>query len=218
MIDALHLHLEILPPPQRRLWDELACVPETFALYGGTAVALHLGHRVSLDFDLFGSHPFDPDHLYRALPILQDAEVLQKSSDTLTCLVHRGGEVRISFFGVPELGRIDDPLVAPDNGLRVAALRDLAGTKTAVVQKRAAAKDYLDLDAILSRGGVDLATALAASRQIYGNAFNPQITLKALSFFGDGDLTTLPPEVCRRLSRAVRAVDLDRLPSLERLR
>jgi hypothetical protein len=48
--------LDIVPPPQRRLWDELAAVPAAFVLYGGTAVALQLGHRTSVDFDFFRQH------------------------------------------------------------------------------------------------------------------------------------------------------------------
>src|SRR5512147_2393615 len=103
---AFHPHLEILPPAQRRLWDEPAPLCSDFVLYGGTAVALHLGHRASLDFDFFGSSGFDPDRLYRLLPFLHGAEVLQKVADTLTCLVDRSGEVRISFFGVPGLGQV----------------------------------------------------------------------------------------------------------------
>jgi len=39
--------LDRLPPPQRRLWAELAALPPEFVLYGGTAIALHLGHRES---------------------------------------------------------------------------------------------------------------------------------------------------------------------------
>ena len=46
--------LDILPPPQRRLWDELAAVPGEFVLYGGTALALHLGSNcLSLDCQVF---------------------------------------------------------------------------------------------------------------------------------------------------------------------
>ncbi|MEI7823673.1 MAG: hypothetical protein WCI01_00125 [Chlorobiaceae bacterium] len=41
--------LSILPPPQLRLWPELDATPETFTLYGGTALALRLGHRTSVD-------------------------------------------------------------------------------------------------------------------------------------------------------------------------
>src|SRR5512132_3735916 len=112
---AFHPHLEILPPAQRRLWDELAPLCSDFVLYGGTAVTLHLGHRASLDFDFFGSGGFDPDRLYRLLPFLHGAEVLQKAPDTLTCLVDRSGEVRISFFGVPGLEQVREPLVCPGN-------------------------------------------------------------------------------------------------------
>ena len=48
-----NLYLTILPSAQRRLWDELRDVPETFILYGGTAIALQIGHRHSVDFDFF---------------------------------------------------------------------------------------------------------------------------------------------------------------------
>jgi hypothetical protein len=47
--------LEILPPAQRKLWNELSETPREFVLYGGTALALHLGHRHSVDFDFFGN-------------------------------------------------------------------------------------------------------------------------------------------------------------------
>ena len=206
--------LEVLPHPQRVLWDELATVPPAFTLYGGTAVALHLGHRASIDFDFFGVHAFDPLALYRDVPFLRDAKILQSERNMLTCLVDRGGPVKVSFFGLPDLRRIGAPRVAGGNGLRVADRLDLAGTKAAVVQQRAEAKDYLDLDALLG-SGIGLPLALAAARHIYGPSFNPQVTLKALSYFGDGDLPALPDSVRERILRAVAETDLDRLPALE---
>jgi len=100
--------------------------------------------------------------------------------------------------------------------VKVASLIDLAGMKAAVVQKRAEAKDYLDLHAMIDRGVVDLPGALAAARQIYGQSFNPQITLKALSYYEDGNLHILPQHVRDELASAVQEVDLDRLPVLQR--
>lgn len=208
--------VEILPTAQRRLWEEFVEMPSTFVLYGGTAIALHLGHRASIDFDFFGKEAFDPDSLQQVLPFLHDAEVLQKAPNTLTCLVERGGPVQISFFGLPEIQPIEQPLIAPGNQVKVASLIDLAGMKAAVVQKRAEAKDYLDIHAMIDRGVVDLPGALAAARQIYGRSFNPQITLKALSYFEDGNLKTLPQKVRDELAAAVQKVDLDRLPVLQR--
>ena len=141
--------LDILPPPQRRLWDELAAVPEEFVLYGGTALALHLGHRESLDFDFFGSKPLDPAELVPAVSFLVGAVVTQREPNTLSCTVDRGGVIKLYFF-VPGFTRLAPPLTAPENGLQVASLLDLAGTKAAVVQVRAEAKDYLDIDALLT--------------------------------------------------------------------
>lgn len=205
---------DILPEPQRRLWHELDCLPAHFALYGGTAVALHLGHRISEDFDFFGERSVDPDALLAELPFLAGAVVTQRAKNTLSVVADRGGPVRVSFFGVPSLPRLAPPHQAPDNGVRVASLLDLAGTKASVIQVRSETKDYLDLDAILSDGRVDLPMALAAAKAIYGAQFNPEITLKALCFFGDGDLHRLSEAVRQRLVKAVRGIDLDRLPDL----
>ena len=206
--------LDILPAPQLRLWGELAGVPAEFTLYGGTAVALHLGHRSSVDFDFFSAKAINTDALSAEIPFLHDARIIQQERNTLTCLVDRGGPVKVSFFGLPYFRSIAAPCTATDNHLKIASLIDLAGTKAAVVQQRPEAKDYIDLDAIM-RVGIGLPTALAAARFIYGPKFNPQITLKALSYFDDGDLLKLPAGVKVRLIKAVAATDLSRLPALE---
>lgn len=205
--------LDILPPAQLRLWGELGVVPASFTLYGGTALALRLGHRESIDFDFFGEETFDPDTLTRRIPFLAEAEVVQREPDTLTVRIDRGGPVLVSFFGLPGLGHVAEPDLVPDNGLKIASLIDLAGMKASVVQKRATSKDYVDLAALIE-AGVDLAMALAAGRAIYGRTFNPQITLKALSYFEDGDLRALPSQTKRILQEAVRGVDLGNLPVL----
>ena len=206
--------LDILPLPQRRLWDELSALPTEFVLYGGTAIALHLGHRESVDFDFFSNKPLDPAHLVPAIPFLAGAIVTQREPNTLNCTVDRGGVVKLSFFGLPGLPRLAPPLIARDNGLQVAALLDLAATKASVVQLRAEAKDYIDIDALLTDGQIDLPTALAAARAIYGEQFNPQNTLKALSYFDDGNLARLPQPIRDRLVKAAIAVNLDQLPKI----
>ena len=55
--------LDVLPAAQRRLWPALADVPEPFVLYGGTALALRLAHRTSVDFDFFAADALDADEL-----------------------------------------------------------------------------------------------------------------------------------------------------------
>ena len=216
MSDDFAPRLDILPNPQRRLWEELADVPSEFVLYGGTAVALHLGHRQSVDFDFFGNRPFDPVKLTASIPFMTAATITQREPNTLSGIVDRDGPVKLSFFGVPGLARLAPPHLAPGNGLQVASLLDLAGTKAAVVQQRAEAKDYIDLAAMILDGRIDLPTALASARAIYGEQFNPQITLKALSYFEDGNLSRLDKATKDYLAKAAREVDLDRLPTIGR--
>jgi hypothetical protein len=204
--------LHILPAPQRQLWPELVEIPEYFTLYGGTALALRLGHRNSVDFDFFCFRELEIERLAQDLELLRTARVLQSERNTLTVLVDRDGPVRLSFFGVPRLKSLAPPDTCLDNGVHIASLLDLAGTKAAVVQVRAEAKDYQDIDALICTAGISLARALAAAVHLYGESFNPQITLKALSWFGDGDLPNLPDPVKERLAVAARAVDLDHLP------
>jgi hypothetical protein len=71
--------LDILPPPQRRLWDEFAAIPPEFVLYGGTALALRLGHRQSLDFDFLGRRKFEPRQLTDNLSLLAEATITRQA-------------------------------------------------------------------------------------------------------------------------------------------
>jgi hypothetical protein len=205
--------LDTLPPSQRRLWSELALPPE-FVLYGGTALALRLGHRTSEDFDFFSNQSFQPDELERRIPFLAGSSRLQSSPNTLVSLVDRGGPVKVSFFGGLTLRRVQDPEPVEGPGFPVASLLDLSATKVKAVQDRAEAKDYIDLSRLLEEG-VDLATALGAALAVYGRAFNPILSLKALSYFADGDLASLSDAVRSRLADAVRRVDPNHLPELQ---
>ena len=208
-------HLEILPPPQRNLWPKLVEVPRHFVLYGGTGLALRLGHRLSADFDFFSSEPLDPDEMLRELGLLKGAKVLQNVSQTLTVAVNFGAPVKLSFFGGIDLGRVGTPEPTNDGVLNVASLLDLAGTKAAVVYQRAESKDYIDILAIINTG-VSLADAIAAARAIYGEQYNPMLTVKSLTHFGDGDLFKLTKEQKSRLVQIATNQSLD-LPVLNRL-
>jgi len=204
-------NLDILPTAQKILWNMLEATPRDFVLYGGTALALRLGHRQSVDFDFFSQSDFDPDELRRCVGYLGRGRPLQKSANTLTYALDLGDEVLVSFFGGVKIRSIQDPEEADGPGIFVASLIDLAATKAAVVQARPSAKDYLDLNALLE-AKVPLETALGAARAVYGAEFNPLLTLKALTYFEEGDLDTVPNEVRQNLAAAVAAVDLNSLP------
>src|SRR2546421_2880332 len=137
--------IEILPPAQRQLWDDLRCTPQNFVLYGGTALALRLGHRQSEDFDFFSNQPFQPNSLRDSISYLKDAEMTQFQDNTLTAIVDRNGPVKLSFFGSLAIKRVEDPDVVEENGVQVASMLDLLASKLKTVQLRAQAKDYRDV-------------------------------------------------------------------------
>lgn len=210
--------LETLPAPQQRLWPELAATPPDFTLYGGTAIALRLGHRFSVDFDFFSTVPFVPAELNEELPYLKGGILQQSAANTLTVSVDRGGPVQLSFFGKLRIGQVEPEEQVEGPAFSVASLTDLSGMKVAVVTQRAEVKDYLDLHALLTVARIDLSTMLAAALVIYAATFNPIIALKAISYHDDPALTDLPTGIRKDLVKAVRAVDLHALPRLTAVR
>ncbi len=204
----MKVRLDILPAAQRELWDEHAgAVPPGWVLYGGTAVALRLGHRQSVDFDFFSDLPLDEDALRGAVRCLGTAQVLHRAPNTLDCSVRfASGEVKLSFFGGLGFGRVSPPEVA-DNGVELAGLLDLLGIKLKVLLQRVEVKDYLDIDALL-RAGLSLSEGLAAAAALFEGALNPLDAAKAVAWFKDGDLETrLSEETKRALTLASAAVD-----------
>jgi hypothetical protein len=204
-------NLSILPGPQRQLWAELRDTPKAFVLYGGTALALRLGHRQSEDFDFFSNKPFQPVSLRESIPYLKHAEMTQFQEDTLTAIVHRNGPVKLSFFGSLRIKRVQDPDIVEENGVQIASMLDLLASKLKTVQLRAESKDYRDVVATLD-AGLNLAEGLAAAVAIYGKEFNGALSLKALTFFEDGDLPSLTREMRKKLLGAATSVNLKELP------
>ena len=179
--------LDILPQAQKEIWSHLSPAPHlSFVLYGGTAIALHLGHRRSIDFDLFRAEPLEKDALGKVFHFLNDAAVIQETPDTLAVLAQMpSGDVRISFFGGISFGRINEPFQTQDGNLLVASLDDLMATKLKATLDRAEAKDYVDIARMIS-AGVSLAKGLGAFKKMFKG--EPSQVLRAIGFFDDGDL------------------------------
>jgi hypothetical protein len=215
MTNTFAPRFDTLPDAQRRLWPELAALPTNFVLYGGTALALRLGHRESVDFDFFSPDPLEPRALLRAVPWLRSACTLHEAVDTLTVLVDVGvGSVKVSLFGGIDQGRVGEPSRTRDDVLLVASLLDVGGCKVKVVMQPIEAKDYLDVAALLV-AGLSLEQLLAAGMSLFGPPFNPLVAQKTLSYFDGGDLDGLPSATKRLLvEHATRELDPRPLPKL----
>ena len=185
--------LDVLPPQQQRLWPELAQVPCHFVLYGGTAIALRLGGRQSVDFDFFTNEPLSFDAPGWDIPFLRGAELIQSGPNTAAYAVDRAGEIKVAFFGGLTIGRAGSPDRCQDNGVRVASLLDLAAQKVKVLLVRAEPKDYMDIHTLI-KAGIALPDALGAARALYPE-FNPLLSLKALAYYGEASLAGVPANV-----------------------
>lgn len=162
----------------------------SFVLYGGTAVALHLGHRASEDFDFFNATPLSKHDIDASFVFMASARTIQEDRNTLVVSATMpSGPVKVSFFGGMAIGRINAPLQTSAGALLVASLEDLLTTKLKAILDRAEAKDYRDIAAMLS-AGVSLERGLGAFTKMYGK--DPGLPLRAIGFFNDGDLPSLP--------------------------
>ena len=179
----LDVDLSILPSAQRSLWPELRNVPREFVLYGGTAVALRLAHRISVDFDFFASSQFDPFELRRSLGTLGEGLVLQSRPNTLTLILDRAGEVKLSLFG-GIAGRAGSPDETTDGVICAASVLDLLAHKLKVILQRAESRDYRDIAALL-RSGVAFDRGLGAAATLFAPGFPIAECMKALTYFQD---------------------------------
>ncbi len=211
-------HLHILPQAQLKLWPQLRGVSGLgFVLYGGTAIALRLGHRQSVDFDFFSANAFEADEIFRSLAFLEDAKVVQQEQNALSLLVEprdTKATVKISFFGDIEFGRVGTPEETNDGVLLVASMEDLMATKLKVLLQRVESKDYRDIVALLA-GGMDLPRGLAFASALFAPNFPAGECLRALTYFEGGDLQVLTEQEKDALNKA--ASEIRALPEVERL-
>jgi hypothetical protein len=208
-------HLDILPEEQLAIWEVFwESDLSGFILYGGTALALRYGHRLSVDFDFFTGLPVTPETVHQRLPWLAEhfESSLQLEANTFVFTTRApncesSSTVKLSFFGDLDLPVIQEPDIAP-NDVSVASTKDLLATKLKVINQRIEAKDYLDIAEILWRtepSGSTLEEGLANMAAIFPAAA-PSETLKALCWFHGGDLDTLESQTKQFLERTVKDV------------
>ncbi len=135
---------EFLPPDTARTWEAIGpLLPATAYLAGGTAIAVHLRHRISRDLDFFFDGDANLDDLAAALT---QTGPFASTMHTQTTLNGVFSTTRIQFLDAREHHPVDDDLVV--GSLRIASIRDLVAMKLKVVADRGELRDYFDLMAI----------------------------------------------------------------------
>ncbi|MBQ9683052.1 MAG: nucleotidyl transferase AbiEii/AbiGii toxin family protein [Neisseriaceae bacterium] len=205
----MKLFTEIFPPQQKEIYPQLdECKEYHFILFGGTAIALQLGHRLSVDFDFFTDKPFNPETQQFLLKIKKQlsANIIQNEQNTFT--LHTPNGVKISFFGnIPFVAQTH--VVDDDNDiLQLADLTMLLATKLKTINDRAEWKDYTDIAHILRSKKATLSGGLNLFSQIWQDEVPQQQILKALLYFLDGDLQKLSIEDRQTLLNEVKNIKI----------
>jgi len=181
------LHTDILPGEQLQLFEKLSVQPfiSDFYLAGGTCLALHIGHRRSIDFDFFIPSDFDTARIIKELSDIGDYHRENEERNTINGSLN---DVKISFFGY-KYGIIDD--FTCYNNIRLAGLRDIAAMKLEAIAGRGSKKDFVDLFFLLKRFGLEEIFSFHAAK--YGTGLsNEYHHLKSLVYFVDAEAEAMP--------------------------
>jgi hypothetical protein len=173
--------------------DRLKPLAESLGLYlaGGAAIALHLGHRVSRDLDLFSRTPaLDLEQVRATLAVVPNTEIISMTDAAL----------RLRLDGVPvdivryPYAPLDQTWQGP-GGFPIASLEDLTTMKLSAVARRGIRRDFWDLYAIFHGASLTLERALADYTRRYGvKESDLYHVLRALTYFDDADADPLLPD------------------------
>jgi hypothetical protein len=173
------LHKEILTSKQKALLPLVNKFAHDFGLVGGTAIALHLGHRRSIDFDLFSSKSFNNLAIQRKiLRHHKISRVVVSTQGELTLMVK---DIRLTFFEYPF--KINYTVKVYEN-IKMPDLLTLAAMKAYALGKRSKWKDYVDLCFVMRKYHGIKAVA-GKARLIFGQEFNERLFRTQLSYFND---------------------------------
>ena len=175
----LDAYSDVVGPDARAVWPLLARAVKNIrgALVGGTALAMHLHHRVSYDLDYMTYKSFSGEHLYRRLRSAAETAVANTATRDQMNAVIDG--VAIDVFMAPCRGdnpghvrQLNKPMIV--DGLAVASLPDLLATKLDIIMYRPKLRDYIDIAAIDASGRLRIEDGLALHMQRYGTTLRSQ--------------------------------------------
>jgi hypothetical protein len=175
------MHKEILSNDQLELLPLLKEFKREFYLVGGTAIALHIGHRRSIDFDLFKPKSFNAKKIIQKLDTHHlKYKVTRNVSEQLNVII---SDVKFTFFEYPFPVK---PEIKFEEYIKIPSLLDLAAMKAYALGRRSKWKDYVDLYFILKKH-YSINQISQRADEIYGQMFSEKLFRAQLCYFKDID-------------------------------
>ena len=174
------LHLSAIDTPTLELLKILMQV-EAFhglRLAGGTSLALQLGHRKSIDLDLFGSVDFESLQLQQIFQENMKVVSIKRSKNINIFAIN---DIKVDFvnYAYPWL---EDPII--DHGIRLAGISDIAAMKLAAITGRGSRKDFVDLYYLLQKYSLSDLLKLYTKKYSDGSEY---MVVKSLVYFEDAE-------------------------------
>lgn len=175
------LHFDILDKKRVKILPNLEFLRKDYSFYlaGGTALALQIGHRISIDFDFYTSKDFDPKGLYKRFKeIFDKIDSVHIAEGTLLLAIY---DIGISFF------RYEYPMLKPlikTEYIDLLSIEDIVAMKIIAIVQRGRKRDFIDIYYLLKRYGLE--RLLKFTEKKY-DVFNKYIGLRALTYFEDAE-------------------------------
>lgn len=183
----MDVHADTLAKPTKNLLNKIKNIPElqNFYLSGGTALALHLGHRQSEDLDFFTKDKFKPELLQQKLSPINKLKDVEIAEGTLNVFLEG---IKLQFLHYP-YDLIEKPL--PWNGILLSSVIDIACTKLITISMRGSKKDFIDIYFILKQFSLPELFKKLDKKYSSVNYSHTHI-LKSLIYFNDADMQPMP--------------------------
>ena len=174
------MHLGALSLERKKILAKLHNFKD-FYLAGGTALALQIGHRVSIDFDLFSDKPIPKKLLPQAEKIFLPSKlkIIVNNSNELTIYLN---ETKITFLHYPYKPILKKIIF---ENLNFLSIKEIAATKAYTIGRRGSYKDYIDLYFALTEKYLNLENLIKIAEKKFKNDFNARLFLEQLIYYKD---------------------------------
>lgn len=179
------LHYATIYPETLRLLREIQSIEylKKHFLVGGTSLALQIGHRISVDLDLFAHHDTNVSEVIDHISHLGRIRIVNQSKRILNLFI---GDVKVDF--VSYRYHYLNPPIEKDN-LRLASIEDIAAMKISAITGRGSKKDFVDLFFLLK--SITLPEIMDLFKMKYPESTD-FLVYKSLCYFEDADIEPMP--------------------------
>jgi len=177
------MHIQIFNQNQTELLPLVRQFKKEFYLVGGTAIALHIGHRRSIDFDLFKYSPIKVNSIIQTISSFGSEYVItRRVTEQLNLTIN---DVKFTFYQYPFKINATEKF---EDILRLPNLLDLAALKAYAMGRRSKWKDYVDIYFIL-KDHFSVQQISERTSELFGQLFSEKLFRAQLSYFDDIDYT-----------------------------